>query len=67
MKYINEFEKVSDFQAFMDENGEGGDALVSYIVETQSSVLKPYVPPVPAAGDVAYWDGSKVKTTPLSK
>lgn len=25
----------------MDENGEGGDALVSYIVETQSSVLKP--------------------------
>ena len=24
MKYINEFEKVSDFQAFMDENGEGG-------------------------------------------
>ena len=25
-------------------------------------------PPVPAvAGDVAYWDGSKVKTTPLSK
>ena len=41
MKYINEFEKVSDFQAFMDENEEGGDALVSYIVETQSSVLKP--------------------------
>lgn len=43
MKYINEFEKVSDFQAFMDENGEGGDALISYIVETQSSVLKPYI------------------------
>ena len=39
-----------------------------YIEETKGVKCNPYIPPVPAlAGDVAYWDGSQVKTTPLSK
>ena len=38
-----------------------------YIEETKGVKCNPYIPPVPAlAGDVAYWDGSQVKTTPLS-
>ena len=40
-----------------------------YINEIKGLKFNPYIPPKPLpalAGDVAYWDGSKVKTTPLS-
>ena len=40
-----------------------------YINEVKGIKYNPYIPPKPLpalAGDVAYWDGSKVKTTPLS-
>ena len=64
MKYIKIFNNDTEYQAFKG----GGDFItpnVSYIKETEGIKLKPYTPPV-LAGDVAYWDGSSVKTTPLS-
>ena len=40
---------------------------VCYVDEVKGMKFNPYIPPPLAiAGDVAYWDGSKVKTTPLS-
>jgi hypothetical protein len=38
-----------------------------YIKETKGVKCNPYITPPALAGDVAYWDGSKVKTIPLSK
>ena len=64
MKYIKTFNNSADYQAFKG----GGDFItpnVSYIKDTEGIKLKPYTPPA-LAGDVAYWDGSSVKTTPLS-
>ena len=66
MKYLKIFNNSADYQAF---KGGGGDYItpnVSYVKETEGIKLKPYTPPPVLAGDVAYWDGSSVKTTPLS-
>ena len=65
MKYINMFKTTSDFLNFK-ENEMTDDAHVSYVEETGNVNLKPYIIPPAVTGDVAYWDGSKVKTTPLS-
>lgn len=66
MKYLKVFNNSTEYQTFK----EGGDFItpnVSYIKEMEGIKLKPYTPPPPAmVGDVAYWDGSSVKTTPLS-
>lgn len=64
MKYLKVFNTESEYQTFKD----GDDYVtpnVSYIKETEDINLKPYTPPS-SVGDVAYWSGSKVKTTPLS-
>ena len=64
MKYLKLFNDNNEYQAFVG----GGDYVipnVSYIEETQSINLQEYKTPS-LAGDVAYWDGSNVKTTPLS-
>ena len=64
MKYLRVFGNDSDYQSF-----KGDESYITpnlcYIKETKGVKCNPYIPPV-LAGDVAYWDGSKVKTTPLS-
>ena len=68
MKYLKVFENESNYTSY--KNSE--DYItpnVSMIKATGGFRCKPYIPPPPTlavAGDVAYWDGSKVKTTPLS-
>lgn len=67
MKYLRVFEKENNYTEYKDSS-EWITPNISLIRETGGSKCKPYIPPPPAkAGDVAYWDGSKVKTTPLSK
>ena len=73
MKYLKRFNKTSDYESF-----KGGVDYVTpnitYINEIKgfrfNPKIKPVTPPseptLAMAGDVAYWDGSKVKTTPLS-
>ena len=64
MKYLRVFSYDADYQAF-----KGGGSYITpnlcYIEETKGLKCNPFIPPA-LAGDVAYWDGSKVKTTPLS-
>ena len=66
MKYCRIFETESNYTDFVN----GSDYVtpnLCVIRSTGGTKCKPYIPPIPAAaGDVAYWDGSKVKTTPLS-
>lgn len=66
MKYFRVFETESNYTDFVN----GSDYVtpnLCVIRSTGGTKCKPYIPPIPAAaGDVAYWDGSKVKTTPLS-
>lgn len=40
MKYINEFENLTEYQTFIEQTNNT-DAFVSYVVETQESVMKP--------------------------
>jgi len=64
MKYIKVFNTDSEYQIFKD----GEDYVtpnVSLINDNNAVCFNPIPPPL--AGDVAYWDGSNVKTTPLSK
>ena len=64
MKYLKIFKNESDYYTFKG----GGDFItpnVSFIEESNGIKCNPYIPPA-LAGDVAYWDGSKIKTTPLS-
>ena len=69
MKYFRVFETESNYTDFVN----GSDYVtpnLCVIRSTGGTKCKPYIPPPPmpaAAGDVAYWDGSRVKTTPLSK
>ena len=66
MKYCRVFETESNYTDFVN----GSDYVtpnLCVIRSTGGTKCKPYIPPPPAAaGDVAYWDGSSVKTTPLS-
>lgn len=67
MKYFRVFETESNYTDFVN----GSDYVtpnLCVIRSTGGTKCKPYIPPptVAVAGDVAYWDGSKVKTTPLS-
>ena len=67
MKYCRVFETESNYTDFVN----GSDYVtpnLCVIRSTGGTKCKPYIPPPTpaAAGDVAYWDGSSVKTTPLS-
>ena len=69
MKYFRVFETESNYTDFVN----GSDYVtpnLCVIRSTGGTKCKPYIPPPPTlaavAGDVAYWDGSSVKTTPLS-
>ena len=60
IKYLKRFQTNAQYTEYME-----GDAIlpnVSSIVETESVEFNPYVAPPVIAGDIAYWDGSKVKT-----
>ena len=69
MKYLKKFETTSQFDDF--KNGsEWITPNISYIVEQSSLNFQPYVPPPPQPillGEIAYWDGSKVKTVSSDK
>ena len=65
MKYLRVFETEGNYTEYKDSS-EWVTPNISLIRETGGSKCKPYIPPPAKAGDVAYWDGSKVKTTPLS-
>jgi hypothetical protein len=67
MKYCRVFETESNYTDFVN----GSDYVtpnLCVIRSTGGTKCKPYIPPpiVAVAGDVAYWDGSSVKTIPLS-
>jgi hypothetical protein len=69
MKYCRVFEAESNYTDFINSSDYVTPNLC-VIRSTGGTKCKPYIPPPPTlavAGDVAYWDGSKVKTTPLSK
>ena len=66
MKYLKVFENESNYTSY--KNSE------DYITPNVSMIkaiggvrMKAYVPPPVSVGDVAYWNGSSVKTTPHSK
>ena len=66
MKYLKIFENESNYTSY--KNSE--DYItpnVSMIKATGGFRCKPYIPPPVLVGDVAYWNGSSVKTTPYSK
>ena len=66
MKYLKKFETTSQFDDF--KNGsEWITPNVSYIVEANNVNFQPYVPPPILLGDIAYWDGSKVKIVSSDK
>ena len=70
MKYLRLFKTDADYQSFI--RGDGTDYIEPHIALLRGSKTchyKKYIPPPPppiSVGDVAYWDGSSVKTTPLS-
>jgi hypothetical protein len=75
MKFLKRFKNESDYQTFKEgENfvtpnislcGSNGEYKLVFNGEISYPEPEPEPEPV-VAGDVAYWDGSKVKTTPLS-
>ena len=68
MKHLKVFETEGNFENFKNSSGYVTPN-ISFMRSSGRITNKPHTPPpAPAmAGDVAYWDGSKVKTTPLSK
>ena len=70
MKYLKKFEKSSEYDDFKISD-KWVTPNISYIVEQSSLNFQPYVPPPPPPpmllGEIAYWDGSKVKTVSSDK
>ena len=66
MKHLKYFEQASAYEAYKN----GSDYVlpnVSYVVETKEVWYEPKVLELAVAGDIAYWDGSKVKTVSQDK
>ena len=69
MKYLKVLENETAHEAFKS-GSEYVEPNICYLKDVGGIRWKAYTPPPPQpilAGDVAYWDGSSVKTTPLSK
>ena len=69
MKYLKTFTDESSYETFKNSS-EWVTPNICYLKSSDGVAYGAYVPPPPQlalAGDVAYWDGSKVKTTPYSK
>lgn len=65
MSYLRKFSDLASYESFKN-SGDWVTPNVSVVVDV--TYFNRYEAPIPAvAGDVAYWDGSKVKTTQLSK
>ena len=65
MKYLKLFENESDYTQW--GNTDYVEPHVVLISTTDKVFYKQLTPPPPAqVGDIAYWNGSSVKTTPLS-
>ena len=66
MKYLKLFQTNAEYAAYAE--GEMILPNVSYVTESSQVHLKPYVPPPPISlCDIAYWDGSAVKTVSQDK
>ena len=68
MKYIKLFEKSFEYDNFRNSS-EWITPNVSYVVEASKCNFQPYVKPAytMTAGDIAYWNGSKVETVSPSE
>jgi hypothetical protein len=66
MKYLRLFEKESDYTQYVEGGDDYVEPHVVLIRNTDKVFYKQFIPPPISVGDVAYWDGSSVKTTPLS-
>ena len=66
MKYLKVLENEAAHQAFKS-GSEYVEPHICYLKDSGGIRWKAYTPPPALAGDVAYWDGSSVKTTPYSK
>ena len=64
MKYLKVLENEAAYQAF-ESGSEYVEPHICYLKDSGGIRWKAWEPVM--AGDVAYWDGSKVKTTPHSK
>jgi hypothetical protein len=67
MKYLRLFETDADYQSFI--GGGGTDYVTPNVCLVRGNDYchyQPYIPIPISVGDIAYWDGSSVKTTPLS-
>ena len=65
MKYLKYFEEASAYEAYKN----GSDYVlpnVSYVEDTKEVRYEPYVQEM-KAGDIAYWDGSKVNITSVDE
>ena len=68
MKYLKTFTDESSYETFKNSS-EWVTPNICYLKSSDGVAYGAYVPPPPQpalVGDVAYWDGSGVKTTPLS-
>ena len=65
MKYLKLFQTNAEYDAYAE--GEMILPNVSYVTESSQVHFKPYVPPPISLCDIAYWDGSKVKTVSQDK
>lgn len=63
MSYLRKFSDLASYESFKN-SGDWVTPNVSVVVDV--TYFNRYEAPPAVAGDVAYWDGSKVKTTPLS-
>ena len=66
MKYLKVLENEAAHEAFKS-GSEYVEPHICYLKDSGGIRWKAYVPPPVLVGDVAYWDGSSVKTTPYSK
>ena len=66
MKYLKVLENEAAHKAFKS-GSEYVEPHICYLKDSGGIRWKAYTPPPALAGDVAYWDGSKVKTTPYAK
>lgn len=66
MKYLKVLENEAAHEAFKS-GSEYVEPHICYLKDSGGIRWKAYVPPPALAGDVAYWDGSSVKTTPYAK
>ena len=61
MKYIKKFENQADFEAYKNSS-DFTSPYIGLVLDNRDVKYQPYIPPRAEAGDIAYWDGSKVKT-----